>query len=122
MPTRDLAIIDLTEPSPPRSQSAVLVDAINTAPDERVRAALRLGCELSKEVKQMVQSMLLVPVDRVSSKIVEKDADSDGYVKEVGSDDEEEEVDDDKSSEDESDGKECENEGDESRIDDERVR
>ena len=109
MPTRDLAIIDLTESSPPRSQSAVLVDAINTAPDERVRAALRLGCELSKETKQLVQSMLLVPLNRVSSKIVEKDVDSDGYVKEVGSDDEEE--DDDKSSEDESDGKECENEG-----------
>lgn len=109
MPTRDLAVIDLTESSPPRSRSAVLVDAITTAPDERVRAALRLGCELSKEVEQMVQNMLLVPVDRVSSKIVEKDADSDGYVKEVGSDEEEE--DDDKSSEDESDGKECENEG-----------
>ncbi|CAF9925117.1 MAG: hypothetical protein HETSPECPRED_005749 [Heterodermia speciosa] len=101
MPTRDLAVIDLTESSPPRSRSAVLVDAITTAPDERVRAALRLGCELSKEVEQMVQNMLLVPVDRVSSKIVEKDADSDGYVKEVGSDEEEE--DDDKSSEDESD-------------------
>ena len=85
------AVIDLTEPSPPRPKSAVLLDAINTAPKKRVRLALRNACDISEEASKMVQEMLLVPVDRVSYKVVEKDVNSDGEVEENGSDGDEEE-------------------------------
>ena len=102
MPKCGPAIIDLTEPSPPRPKSTVLLDAINTARKKRLRLALRNACDISEEASKMVQEMLLVPVDRVRYKVVEKDVYSDGEVEEDESDEDEEE---DHTSGDESDGK-----------------
>ena len=101
MTDRGPAMIDLTESSPPRPESVVLLDAINTAPKKRVRAALRIACDTSEEVSKIVQGMLLVPTERVRYKVVEKDVNSDGEVDEDESDEEKE--DDEASDEDESD-------------------
>ena len=110
MPTRGPVVIDLTEPSPPRPQrpeTDALLDAINTAPDKRVRLALRVVCNVSEAASKIVQEMLLVPTERVRSKAVEKDVDSEGDVDEDDESNEEEDDDDDEeTSEDESDGKE----------------
>ena len=114
MPTRGPAVIDLTEPSPPRRQhpeSDALLDAINTAPDKRVRLALRVVCSVSEEALKIVQEMLMVPTERVRNKVLEKDVDSDGDVDEddesdEGEEEEDDDDDDEETSEDESDGME----------------
>ena len=123
MPNCGLAIIDLTESSPPCPESEVLLDAINTAPDGRVRLALRNACDISEEASKIVRSMLLVPTDRVRYNVVENDVDSDGRVDGDESDEEsedgesdEEEEEDEEASDGENNGKEHQGEEDQSRI------
>ncbi|KAG6999604.1 hypothetical protein G7Y79_00033g067920 [Physcia stellaris] len=89
--------VDLTASSPPRPVKTVLHDAISTAPESRIRLALRNACDISGEVSRVVQEMLLVPEEKVKYRIVEKDLDSEGDVDEdesdEGKDDEDEDED-----------------------------
>lgn len=94
--------VDLTASSPPRPVKTVLLDAINTAHESRIRLALRNACDISEQVSKIVQEMLLVPEEKVRYRVVEKDLKSEGDVEEDESDEEDDDEDgDEEESEDE---------------------